>query len=95
VKIGEEKIERVSEIKYLSVIIDDKLTFIPDFNFLRKKLNAKLAMFRKMSFKLDPPTKVLLYKSLIGPHFDYYKCTSKNTKQVSEKYFISQPLYLY
>jgi hypothetical protein len=31
-------------------------------------------MFRKMSFKLDPVTRVLLYKSLIGPHFDY--CSS-------------------
>jgi hypothetical protein len=74
VKIGGVEIERVPELKYLGVIIDEKLSFSAHLKYIKKKLNVKLAMFRKMSFKLDFSTKVLLYKSLIGPHFDY--CSS-------------------
>ncbi len=74
IKIGGNIIERVSEIKYLGVIIDDKLNFLKHLQYVKKKLFAKLAMFRKIGSKLDAVTKVTLYKSLVAPHFDY--CSS-------------------
>jgi hypothetical protein len=74
VKIGGQTIERVAEIKYLGVIIDDRLNFLSHLKYIKKKLHAKLAMFRKIGPKIDKFTKIILYKSLIAPHFDY--CSS-------------------
>jgi hypothetical protein len=59
-------IEKVSEIKDLGVIIDDKLRHL---EYIKKKL----AMFRKKGSKLDAISKITL-KSLVAPHFDY--CSS-------------------
>jgi hypothetical protein len=74
IKIGGEKIEKVSEIKYLGVKIDDKLKFLSHLKYIKNKLSTKLALFRRISKKLDFQTKVVLYKSIVAPHFDY--CSS-------------------
>jgi hypothetical protein len=74
VKIGEEKITRAPEIKYLGVIIDQHLSFMSHLNYIKKKLNMKLALFRRIDDKLNAETKILLYKSLVAPHFEY--CSS-------------------
>ncbi len=68
VKIGGNLIEKVSEIKYLGVIIDDKLNFLRHLEYIKKKL----AMLKKIGSKLDAITKTTLYKSLVAPHFDYW-----------------------
>jgi hypothetical protein len=44
--IGNNKIGRVSEMKYLGVIIDQRLSFLPHLQYVKKKLYGKLALFR-------------------------------------------------
>lgn len=72
--IGSEQIERVDEIKYLGVIIDDRLSFMSHLDYIKKKLNSKLALFRRLDSDLNAENKILLYKSLVAPHFEY--CSS-------------------
>jgi hypothetical protein len=74
IKIGENIVERVHEIKYLGIIIDDKLTFNSHMKYIQRKLYYKLAMMRRISGKLNAHTKIMLYNSLVAPHFDY--CSS-------------------
>jgi hypothetical protein len=53
IKIDDIELQRVTEMKYFGVIIDDKLKFDRNTNYT---------------------IKILLYKSLVAPHFAY--CSS-------------------
>ena len=43
IESGETPIKQVSETKFLGIIIDDKLTWNPQIQYLRRKLSAPLA----------------------------------------------------
>lgn len=72
--IRDMEIERVEEFKYLGVILDQHLSFMSHLGHVKKKLFSKLALFRRLDRNLTAETKILLYKSLVAPHFDY--CSS-------------------
>lgn len=72
--IGGQSIERVNQMKYLGVVIDDQLTFKPYCEHLEKKIAKKISFLRRIRNKLDTQTALLMYKSTIGPHYDY--CSS-------------------
>lgn len=72
--IDDKEITNTTEIKYLGVIIDNKLNFINHLEYVKKKLHKKLALFRRIDDKLNAFTKIVLYKSIVAPHFDY--CSS-------------------
>lgn len=63
------KIEK--QIKYLGVIIDDKLNFEPNINQICKKLGQKLNVFSRLRNDLNTDQKLNLYKSIVMPHFNY------------------------
>ena len=44
IKIGETPIKQVSETKFLGIIIDDKLTWNPQIQYLRKSENGFLTV---------------------------------------------------
>lgn len=69
--IDNQQIERVSEMKYLGVIIDEKLTFKPNTEFAKKKIAKKVYFLQRMKRRIDKDTKLTLYKTLIVPHIDY------------------------
>lgn len=71
VKIDDCHIERVSEYKYLGVIIDQNLTFSNHANYILKKISKKIYFFRRISKNLSTWTKLLIYKTIILPHFTY------------------------
>lgn len=71
VKIDNVIIERVSEIKYLGVQLDDKLKFNKYADIIIKKLNKKLGLFRRINGKLNDSCKLIFYKSLVQAHIDY------------------------
>lgn len=74
VMMNGEKIEYVHEMKYLGILIDDKLTFKSNTCHVIKKMAKKTEYLRRNKKKFDKDTRVLLYKSLIAPDIDY--CSS-------------------
>ena len=67
-------VEQVHEMKYLGVIIDEKLNFKAYAAYVRKKMASKIDMLRRLRKKFDIDTALMFYNSLIAPHVDY--CSS-------------------
>jgi exonuclease III len=74
VKIDAEEIERVREMKYLGVIIDDKLKFNAHIDNVIKKIAKKFGILCRLKNFLTINSKIQLYKSIISPHLDF--CSS-------------------
>jgi hypothetical protein len=72
VRIDDVELERVTEIKYLGVIIDDKLKFDSNVEYIIKKAAKKVILIGRLS--LTTTSKIMLYKSIVAPHFEY--CSS-------------------
>lgn len=71
IKIGDQSIERVKQIKYLGIQIDDKLTLNAQIEGLTKKIATKTNFLYRISRKLTQNTKKMIYNSFILPHFDF------------------------
>ena len=71
IEIDGETIERVNELKYLGVIIDDKLTFKSHIDNVIKKMAKKYGVLCRLKNDLTLNSKILLYKSIISPHIDF------------------------
>ena len=74
IMIGSECLQRVQVIKYLGVLLDEKMKLKENLTYVENKLYKKLALFRRLGKKLNAETKIILYKSIVAPHFDY--CSS-------------------
>ena len=72
--INEEKIEIENKIKYLGVIIDDKLIFDENIDHVCKKIGTKISVMGRLRNELNCNQKLNLYKTIIEPHFTY--CSS-------------------
>ena len=70
-EIDGEIIERVREIKYLGVIIDDKLKFDVHIDNVIKKIAKKYGILCRLNKDLNTFSKIHLYKSIISPHLDF------------------------
>lgn len=71
VKIDNISIQKVSEFKYLGVVLDDKLTFKPNLNFVIKKIAKKVGFLGRLSKKLSSWSILTVFKTIIAPHIDY------------------------
>lgn len=61
-----------SEVKYLGVILDKRLTWGPHIKSKRKILNSRLHLLRSiLKSKLALHTKIIIYKSLLRPIWAY------------------------
>ncbi len=69
--VGNAVIDRVSEIKYLGCIIDEKLNFNANCNYVCKKMAKKTNFFGRISIKLNKSTRLLVYNTIIAPHINY------------------------
>lgn len=74
VKIDNEDIERVEVMKYLGIQIDSKLNFKQNINFIIKKVSKKIYFLNRIKRKIPLNQRILLYKSIVAPHFDF--CSS-------------------
>lgn len=70
-KMNDEEIKRVKSMKYLGVMIDDKLEFKEHFDYIYKKMAKKVGFLGRISRKLAIETKIIIYKTIIAPHLDY------------------------
>lgn len=74
VQIDGEVVERVEAIKYLGVMLDTKLTFNEHVDYTIRKAARKFGVLCRVNRFLSCDNKVMIYKTLIAPHFDY--CSS-------------------
>lgn len=71
VKMDGVLLERVQEIKYLGVLIDDKLSFKNHIDYTIGKIAKKYGVLCRLREELTQWSKIFLYKALISPHFDF------------------------
>ena len=64
-------IERVWDLKYLGVYLDECLTFEKHTKYIYNKASSTLGAIRKVRECMNQPTALQLYKSLVLPYFDY------------------------
>ena len=71
IKIGNESIQESKEIKFLGVIIDNKLNFSSHFNKVYDKVKKGLNGLIMVKNQLSQSAKLNVYHSLIHSHLDY------------------------
>lgn len=71
IKIDIDKIENVNVIKYLGVMIDKHLNFREHVNYITKKISKKINFLFRIGDSVSALTRIIIYKSIIAPHFDY------------------------
>lgn len=65
------QLEKVAQIKYLGVIIDEKLNFKENTRYAKMKIAKKVYFLQRIRRRVDKESKLTLYKTLIVPHIDY------------------------
>lgn len=68
VKIANNNIERVSQMKYLGIILDDKLCFEQQVKNCMKKTASKVNFLSRISKKLPFDTEKIIYNTIVQPH---------------------------
>ena len=71
VKIGNEIINRVNSIKYLAVVIDEKLTLKEQTAICTKKAASKTNLLYRISKRLTFSTKKIIYNTIVLPNLQY------------------------
>jgi hypothetical protein len=74
VNIDGNELELVEDMKYLGVIIDNKLKFGKNVQQIENKVSKKINFIRRLGNKLNKHSKMTLHSAIIIPHFDY--CSS-------------------
>lgn len=69
--INGENVQFVNEIKYLGVILDPQLGFGNHVDYMCKKIGKKIGFLKRVSGCLSSWTKLLVYNTIIFPHFSY------------------------
>ena len=71
VKINGFLIEQSDSIKYLGVVLDDKLNWKKHLSSLKSKLSRSCFVLSKLRYCLDVSTLKMVYYSLFYPHIQY------------------------
>ena len=64
-------LSRVSQVKFLGTIIDDKLTWRPHIDYISKKLSKAIAIMNRIKPYVTQETLCGLYYSLVYPYLTY------------------------
>ena len=83
--INNIKVKQVSEIKFLGVIIDCKLNWKLQLNYVSSKLSRTIAILHKVKNKLNMKSLILLYNALFLSHLNYCSNILGNTFKSSLK----------
>ena len=70
-KLLDQSLEVVDNYKYLGIILDTHLTYKPHIKSVITKVTHKLSVLSKIRKYLDVHTSLVVFKSMILPHFDY------------------------
>ena len=64
-------IKRVSEIRFLGIIVDNKLCWKPHINYIKSKISKSIAVLYKVKDFLNQVSLYNLYCSFILPNISY------------------------
>lgn len=67
-------IEFVESIKYLGVLVDNRLTFASNIEYIMKKIAKKVSLLGRIKKKTNREARLTFFKTAVTPHFDY--CSS-------------------
>lgn len=91
INVNNSTIEQVSQIRYLGLIIDVKLTFKQHVEYLKNKLSPYIFILRRTRYTLPARTKLMIYYSHVHSHLTYLisiwgfsSTTNLNTLQVTQ-----------
>jgi hypothetical protein len=73
------EIEQVPNFKYLGLILDNKLSFKEHLCDVSKKIASKISILGRVRKYLPIKHRLMLFNSLILPHFDYASIVWSNT----------------
>jgi hypothetical protein len=91
INIRNDTIVHVDNVKYLGVLIDEKLNFEKHINYIRSKISSILGILHKLCNILPINAKKLIYYSLIHSHIAYAcEMWEHSTSTRIEKLFILQ-----
>ena len=85
--INKIKVKHVSEIQLLGVIIDWKLNWKLQLNYVSSKLSRTIEILHKVKNKLNIKSLILLYNALFVSHLNYCSNIWGNTFRSSLKTF--------
>ena len=71
IRIGESRIDRVKTTKSLGLMIDESLIWNAQVDRITGKVNSGLGILRRLRDIVDYQTLIVIYLSIIQPHFDY------------------------
>ena len=71
IMIESSQLKKVTECKYLGVILDENLSWTPQIDSVNLKVLKVFHATKRVRQFVDQKTSLLLYKTLIQPHFDY------------------------
>ncbi len=70
-KVGDKHIKQVNEAKLLGIIIHESLTWDKHIYKMCNKISKKLGLLKRLKKFLHSNTLIMLFDSLVLPHFDY------------------------
>src|SRR3984885_11494523 len=76
--INNKIISRVSQTKFLGIIIDEHLTWHPHITLVKNKVAKIIGIVKKLKYTLPSKTLKTLYNSLILPHLSNGNLSSVN-----------------
>lgn len=79
----------MSRIKYLGVIIDEKLNLNDHLDSIRKKVSSKICLLGRIRNKINIQTAITIYNATILPQFDYcssvlFQCNECQVKKLQK-----------
>ncbi len=70
-KVGDKHIKQINEAKLLGIIIDESLTWDKHIYKMCNKISKELDLLKRLKKFIPCNTLIMLFNSLVLPHFDY------------------------
>ena len=83
IQINRSQIERVKEIKFLGVIIEEKISWKPHIKHIQTKLSRSISILAKAKQFLNSKSLLILYNSIVLPYLSYCSEVWGNTYRSS------------
>ena len=69
--IGQKQVRRVKLVKYLGMIVDDKLTWSQHVDYISSEITRNIGILKCIRHFIPKESLLLLYHTLIEPYFKY------------------------
>ena len=80
------KVQRVTEYKYLGTVLDNKLDFNKNTDFIHKRSQPRIFCFQKLRFNVSAAVLCTFYKSCVGSVFTFlFLCWFSHSSLECEK----------